>query len=377
MPSDQHPPARHPNLPLDFLLAMDVDVGWRVGLTTLPGQSPPKDGFLLSDTDDVSAAFEAEFLMLVSDPVGLRELKEAVAGAITLRLLEIGSEFYIQDFGSSFYRISVCWDCTDKDECPHCNKTGFVTEVFRPHLLGLCSLKAVHDREDLLAGNPVNRSALLPPPPRPVRPPARRWLWTVPIAALATVAMAISSGLRIMYGTEAPSHPPPLARPALPAAMPSAAPPSQPSPTVTDVPTGPAVTEPKTAPLVAAPTLAREQPPAAVVPSAPAVGNDDDVGEPRRKPGAVVVRPVEPAGVPSELPATVIEKNWPVIRLQAALAQLKLYHGAVTGVLDEPTRQALTEFVAMVPPKIRVQYGTGVAAMAEAAVRREFLIKEK
>ena len=72
-----------------------------------------------------------------------------------------------------------------------------------------------------------------------------------------------------------------------------------------------------------------------------------------------------------------VAKSAPVIRLQTALTQLDLYHGPINGVLDGPTHQALSQLLSMVPAQVRAQYGLRSAALAEAAARHEFPLKQK
>ena len=196
MPSNQNPSAPKSHLPLDVLLAVDVDVGWQVGLTVLPGKTPPGDAFPLTDPDNVTHVFEAEYNALMADPEGVRVLKEAAANALMLRHVDIGTEFYLKDFGSSFYRVALCYECPGRLECPKCNKTGYVTEVFQPYLVGLCYVKEAQEtRNPDGAEQPAAKPAPASSPPTPTRRVSpRRWSWSVLVAALATVVMAISIG---------------------------------------------------------------------------------------------------------------------------------------------------------------------------------------
>ncbi len=379
MPSDQHPTTPPSHLPLDILLAVDVDVGWQVGLTTLPGQVTPTDALPLSHPDGATATFDAEYTALITNRDGVRELRDVVIGAIINRQADLGTEFFIQNFGSAFYRVVACTECAEASECPRCNKSGCVTEIFRPYLIGLCSVKGVHEPYASRASAaaipdlPLAPPMVAPGPPLPTLPsrrPTRHWLWTVPVAALATVMMAISIGLRSMYEAEGPKRPPEaasVASPLAPVPAPVITPPTTPTP-------APAAELP--APLSPAEAPAVETPPPA----------ETAFTEPPRKPvpPAVVAAPAPPAApaAPASAPATpsvpaAVDKNAPVARLQTALAQLTVYHGPVTGVLDVPTRQALTEFLAMVPAPVRAQYGIRMAALAEAAVRHEFALKSK
>ena len=351
MPSNQHPFAPNPHLPLDVLLAVDVDVGWQVGLVTLPGKIPPGDSFPLTDPDNVTHVFEAEFNALMSDPEGVRVLKEAAANALMHRQVEIGVEFYLKDFGSSFYRVALCYDCPGRLECPKCNKTGYVTEVYQPYLVGLCYVKQAPEPHNP-DGTEAAASAPAPaPPPAARRARSKRWSWSIPVAALATVVMAISIGLRFMYESETKPPPEPVQ----------------------------AVAEPESPPV--APPLAVVPPAPVPPPSAPASATVES-DEPEKKPALAEVRPRKPApppvAAPSKPPAAANpaeSKNPAVVRLQTALTQLELYHGPVNGEFDGPTHQALARLVAMVPASVKAQYGPRSAALAEAAVKHEFPLK--
>ena len=366
MPSNQHPSAPPNHLPLDVLLAVDIDVGWQVGLTTLPGKTPPGDAFPLTDPDNVTHVFEAEYNALMADPEGLRQLKEAAANALMLRHVDLGTEFYLKDFGSAFYRVALCYDCPGRLECAKCDKTGYVTEVFRPYLVGLCYVKEAAEPRDPASdestgGEPAPRQS-----PAPRRPSPKRWSWSVPVAVLATVVMAISIGLRFMSESEGLKYPP---EPSRVTAQPEPAPPPPP---VVPAPGPPDETRvPAPAPPLPPPEAAQEVEPE----TEPAIP-----GEPPRKPPAppLAASPAAPdeTAVPVKAePAAV--KNAPVVRLQTALTQLGLYHGSVNGVLDGPTHQALTQLLSMVPPQIKAQYGLRSAALAEAAVRREFELRQR
>ncbi|MEI8393176.1 MAG: peptidoglycan-binding domain-containing protein [Rhodospirillaceae bacterium] len=383
MPSEQHLPAPHPHLPLDMFLAVDVDVGWRVGLTTLPGQSRPPDGYPLNDTDNVTAAFELEFTALLADPLSLREMKEAVRNALLLRLNDFGTEFYIQEFGFSFYREAMCRDCAGKPECAQCNKTGWITEVFRPHLVGLCTVKAAQESTDFIAIDQATGKPALPGSGGGrSRQSLKRWLLTVPVAALATVVMAISIGLRTKYDSETPKRVPELvrselvrpdvARPDLvriEAAKPETLHPgvvAEPSPAP---PPAQSESQPRSAPNLTVP--------GPVIPIVPAMTMPVD---PVRKPGPRIRPPiVELPDTPSAAhPVTAPagpEPNKAVVRLQTALTSLQLYQGPISGVFDEPTRHALSQFTARVPPVIKARFGARTAAMAEAAANHEFTLK--
>ncbi len=372
MPSDQHPSAPPSHLPLDILLAVDVDVGWQVGLTVLPGQVTPSDALPLSSPDGVTAAFDAEYTALISNPDGVRELRDVVINAIASHQADIGTEFYIQNFGSAFYRVVACTECFEALECPRCNKAGCVTEIFRPYLIGLCSVKGVHEpasphpgalmAEPLAqaaAGVAANRPLLAPPEPRPTR----HWLWTVPLAALATVVMAISIGLRSKYeSTPAKLQPEPPALVSIATVPPDAlGEPAQPG----------AATE--SAPRSAA--SSQLSGPSEPLPLAPDHA-DAALVEPVRKP-APPTPSAPPAAAPAPASPAQVEKSSPVARMQSALMQLNFYQGPVNGVLDVPTRQALTAFLALVPAPVRAQYGIRMAALTEAAVRHEFALKSK
>ncbi len=380
MPSDQYPFAPQSHLPLDVLLAVDVDVGWQVGLTVLPGKSPPDDAFPLTDPDNVTHVFDAEFTELMADPEGLRTLKEASINAIMMRHVDIGTEFYIKNFGSSFYRIALCYDCPGKQECSKCNKTGYITEVFQPYLIGLCYVKdATEQRQPDLPDPAVVGAPANPPPrshpakPKP-KPKPKRWSWSIPLAALATMVMAVSIGLRFMYESEAPKRPPEIVRPLEPSPPPATVPPAPapppasapivtpPEPVLAPAPT-PAPAPPEVVPPPPRPSKPPPPPPPAPVLPAPAPVHS-----------APVPTPSPPPPPAASIPAG---KNSPVARLQTALAQLGLYHGPITGVLDGPTHQALSELNALVPAPIRTKFGLRSAAMAEAAARHEFELKSR
>ena len=357
---------------MDVLLAVDVDVGWQVGLTTVPGKTPPGDAFPLTDPDNVTHVFEAEYNALMADPEGLRLLKEASANALMLRHVDLGTEFYIKDFGSAFYRVALCYECPGTLECAKCNKTGYVTEVFQPYLVGLCYVEEAHEPHEPAAAEPAGGESSPRPPPAPRRPPAKRWSWSVPVAALATVVMAISIGLRFMYESEGPRLPAEpthaVALPEPPPVAPAAAPPS--APAFTDETPTPAPPLPGPEPTV---TLAPETSPA---PASPAAAPGHSVAPPRKPVAPPVVQVAPAIGTPAKTEPAAI-KNAPVVRLQTALTQLDLYHGPINGVLDGPTHQALGRLLSLVPAQIKAQYGLRSAALAEAAARHEFALKQK
>ena len=359
MQSDQHSSAPSAFPPQDLLLAADVDVGWRVGLKAIPGQVPPPDGYPLAGDEDVTAVFEAEYLALLRDPASVAEVREAIVQAVLRRMNEVRAEFFVQEFAYSLFRIVVCWDCVSKIDCPKCNKTGFVTEVFTPYLVGYCSIKAVHHARDHQSLSPS------PEPPPPLRQrPHRRWLLlTVPIAALATVLMAASIGLRFMLQSGEPSRP----TPAFPQPGVHQAAPSLPVPP--DLPSAPALE----------PRVEADAPPSPPPIALDPPGLDDDSPappvEPRRKPVSPEPPIATTAPPPPAPPPAGGDRASPVGRLQTALTQLGFYHGPVTGTLDETTRHALSEFLALVPPPVRAHYGARTAALAEAAARQEFALK--
>ena len=364
MPSNQHLSTPQSHLPLDVLLAVDIDVGWQVGLTTLPGKVPPGDAFPLTDPDNVTHVFEAEYNALMADPEGLRVLKEAAANALMLRHVDIGTEFYLKDFGSAFYRVALCYECPGRLECPKCNKTGYITEVFQPYLVGLCYVKEAQEQRDPAGAEPTTGAPAPDRPAAPPRQPSKRWSWSVPVAALATVVMAVSIGLRFMYESEGPKPPPELARASAPPepAPPPLAPP--PAPSVAAEAPAQAPTPPPPAPE----TAAKAEP-----------GTEFAIpSEPPRKPPAppAILPPPPPPSSPAQTEPAVAKAS-PVARLQTALTQLDLYHGPISGVLDGPTRQALSQLLSMVPPQVRTQYGLRSAALAEAAARHEFPLKQR
>ena len=371
MPSNQNPSAPKSHLPLDVLLAVDVDVGWQVGLTVLPGKTPPGDAFPLTDPDNVTHVFEAEYNALMADPEGVRVLKEAAANALMLRHVDIGTEFYLKDFGSSFYRVALCYECPGRLECSKCNKTGYITEVYQPYLVGLCYVKEAQETRDpgsveQPGAKPVPDAA---PPARRASP--KRWSWSVLAAALATLVMAISIGLRFMYDSEGPKSPPEPAVMATPSEAPVQPPSSPAEPSAL-----------RQAPLPPASSATEEvQAPAPPPPAPPLTVKD----EPRETPPVPDAPPRKPAAVPPVAPGagspaktgSAVAKSAPVVRLQTALAQLGLYRGPVNGVFDGPTHQGLSKLLSMVPPRVRAQYGLRSAALAEAAARHEFPLNQQ
>ncbi|MEI6984746.1 MAG: peptidoglycan-binding domain-containing protein [Rhodospirillaceae bacterium] len=79
--------------------------------------------------------------------------------------------------------------------------------------------------------------------------------------------------------------------------------------------------------------------------------------------------------MPTTVPST--SKNWPATRLQTALSSLGFYTGPINGEMDDATKHSLSAFSACVSPTIKAKFGTGVAAMAEAAARHEFALGAK
>jgi hypothetical protein len=356
---------------LDLILRVDLHVGWRMTVHSSQGQTAPPDSGGTLDTGDVYTFFENRYAALLQGNGSHDALLDAITHAVPVWMREFGTEFEIPGFESCFHQYEMCLDCLDSPECSYCNKTGCVTHVYRSHLVAVCTVNEVFPK-------PAPSPSL--PPPSGSLPSAsrlrirKRWLWTIPVAALATIVMAVSIGLRMMLYPE------------VIVVQRQASPPAS-SPQVPEGPAAPESLSPK--PPISAETTHAPQPvpgtspwPSDVPPGPlPDENTTPPTPEPQRKPSIPTVRPsaspAPPAPAPVPAPASGRAVTTPTSRLQRALAELGFYRGAISGDLDEATRQGLAEFLARVPPATKSKFGPQVAAMAEAAARGEFTLKAK
>ncbi|CAK0765450.1 hypothetical protein WCLP8_3840008 [uncultured Gammaproteobacteria bacterium] len=339
MQPDQQPLTTLVRHPLELVLGVDVNVGWRLSVATSPGKLSPQHSLEVFDADDINSEFENENSDLLDRTRYANDLAETFIRDVPVWLKEFGKEFEVPGFGRSFHYYTECLDCVDLPECELCGKTGKITHTCRSYLVAVCSVNKVVPR--LPSPFPPAEGNPPPAPPQPTPPRTlKKGHWAVAAAALATIIMAVSVALRVMLYPELIVQPAPS----------------------TQTQCFPAENVP--APAVAAP------PPLEPTPAPPPLAESDSTPpDPLRKP----VAPPEWTPPLAEGP----EKNAPGLRLQRALSELGFHHGPLTGELDGPTRLALAEFLALVPQPIKSKFGKQVAAMAEAAARHDFNLDAK